>query len=131
MNNRTKYLKYGKETAKEVMDRDRECLFCRLKYHTEGQNLSDLEFNIFDIAHFINRSQGGLGVKENLILLCRWHHSHFDNSNKSYRQEMQQIAEDYLITLYPNLDISKLVYQKYGDWFYIEKGEVKLKEDSL
>ena len=48
--------------------------------------------------------------------------------NKSIKQEMQQIAEEYLFSLYPTLDISKLVYKKYGDWFYIEKGEVKLKE---
>lgn len=134
MNNRTKYLQFGKKTVEEIFERDNyTCFFCRIGYFKcfKGPvNLSDLGFNIFDPMHFIGKGKGGLGVVQNGICGCRNHHHIFDNGNvsRAIKQEMQQLAENYIITLYPNLDISKLVYEKYGDWFYIEKGEVKLKE---
>lgn len=134
MNKRTQYLQFGKKTIEEIFERDNySCLFCRLGYFKcfKGQiSLSGLGFNIFDPMHFIGKGQGGLGVKQNGICGCRNHHHVFDNGNvnKSIKQEMQQIAEDYIFSLYPDLDITKLVYKKYGDWFYIEKGEVKLKD---
>ena len=133
MNTRTKHLQFGKKTIEEIFERDNySCLFCRLGYFKcfKGQvNLSDIEFNIFDPMHFIGKGQGGLGVVQNGICGCRKHHHIFDNGNvsKKIKQEMQLLAEEYLFSLYPTLDIKKLVYEKYGDWFYIEKGEVKLK----
>lgn len=136
MNTRTKYLQFGRKTIEEIFERDNySCLFCKLGYFkcfNSKVNLSDLGFNIFDPMHFIGKGKGGLGVVQNGICGCRNHHHVFDNGNvrKSIKQEMQQLAEAYLFELYPNLDISKLVYSKYGDWFYIEKGEVKLKENA-
>lgn len=133
MNNRTKYLQFGKRTVEEIYERDNyTCLFCKVGYFKcfNGKvNLSDLGFNIYDPMHFIGKGKGGLGVVQNGICGCRNHHHVFDNGNvtSAIKQEMQQIAEEYIITQYPDLDISKLVYQKYGDWFYLEKGEVKLK----
>lgn len=115
MHKRTKYLKYDKETAMKVIERqEHECLFCKMGYHIEKQNLSNLEFNVYDIAHFINRSQGGLGVEENLVLLCRFHHHHLDNSNKGLRKEMLMIMEEYLKQCYPEWNKEKLVYKKWS-----------------
>ena len=132
MNNRTKYLQFGDRTKKEIFKRDNySCLFCKIGYFKcfDGLvNLADLGFNVFDPMHFIGKGQGGLGVVQNGICGCRKHHHIFDNGNvsKEIKEEMRQIAEDYLTSLYPNLDINKLTYQKYGNWFYLEKGEVKL-----
>lgn len=115
MHKRTKQLKYTKETALKVANRqNHECLFCKIGYHLKGQNLSELEFNVFDIAHFINRSQGGLGIEENLVLLCRYHHHHLDNGNKGLRKEMLLIMEEYLKQCYPEWNKEKLVYRKWS-----------------
>ena len=115
MNKRTKALQYTKETAEKVAERQNyECLFCKCGYHTERKNLSNLEFNVYDIAHFINRSQGGLGIEENLVLLCRFHHHHLDNSNKGLRTEMLLIMEEYLKQCYVGWNKDNLVYRKWN-----------------
>lgn len=113
MNKRTKATSYTKETKARVVERDsHSCLFCLKGYHIVGKNLSSLEFNVFDIAHYINRSQGGLGVEENLVLLCRYHHSLLDNGNKGLRSEMLSVIEEYLKSKYENWDKDNLVYKK-------------------
>ena len=109
----TKLLQFDKKTREKIYERDNYgCLFCRLGYHIVGKNLSNLEFNIFDIAHFINKSQMGLGIEENGVLLCRWHHSQLDNGNKGLRPEMLSIMEEYLKSKYENWDKVKLTYKK-------------------
>lgn len=64
-------------------------------------------------AHFIRRSQGGLGVDENIVTLCRECHEAFDNGNKEY----EQIIRNYLQSKYPEWDETKLIYKKYGGIF--------------
>lgn len=114
---RTQKLKYSKETAYKVAERDHHtCFLCSKGYHIAGKNLSSMEFNIYDIAHFINRSQGGLGIEENLVLLCRYHHSHLDNGNKGLREEMLSIIEEYLKNIYPDWDKDKLIYKKWSNY---------------
>lgn len=62
-------------------------------------------------AHFVNRSQGGLGIPENIITICRFCHNQMDNgmASKLYRIK----AEEYLKAHYPDWDVSKLVYNKW------------------
>lgn len=62
-------------------------------------------------AHFIGRAQGGLGVPENLLTVCRACHNQMDNgmASKLYRMK----AEEYLKSKYPEWDKSKLVYNKW------------------
>ena len=116
MNKRTKALQYTKETAYKVAERDNhECLFCKMGYHLEGINKSGLGSIVYDIAHFINRSQGGLGIEENLVLLCRYHHTLLDNGNKGLRPEMLSIMEEYLKSLYKDWNKDKLVYRKWNN----------------
>ena len=110
----TKLLQFSKETREKILERDNYgCLFCRLGYHIVGKNLSNLEFNVFDIMHFINKSQMGLGIEENGVCGCRWHHHLLDNGNKGLRQEMLSIMEEYLKSPYENWDKDNLVYKKW------------------
>lgn len=116
MNKRTKALQYTKETAYKVAERDNhECIFCKMGYHLQGKNLSGLGSIVYDIAHFINKSQGGLGIEENLVLLCRFHHNLLDNGNKGLRPEMLSIMEEYLKSLYIGWNKDKLVYRKWNN----------------
>lgn len=110
----TKLLQFSKETREAIYTRDNySCLFCRLGYHIVGKNLSSIEFNIFDAMHFINKSQMGLGVEQNGVCGCRYHHSLLDNGNKGLRKEMLSIMEEYLKSKYPDWDKDKLIYRKW------------------
>jgi hypothetical protein len=55
----------------------------------------------------------GLGIEENGVCGCRYHHSLLDNGNKGLRQEMLSIMEEYLKSKYPDWDKDDLVYKKW------------------
>lgn len=63
-------------------------------------------------AHFIPRSQGGLGVEENGLTLCLDCHNRYDNG--SGREETEARLEEYLKSKYSDWDKQKLYYKK-GD----------------
>ena len=73
--------------------------------------------NVMPNAHFIPRSQGGLGIEENIVTLCSnltdncCHHK-FDNGTKKEREEIANIIENYLKSKYPDWDKKKLVYRR-------------------
>lgn len=113
MSQYTKYLKFSKECIKTIQIRDDyTCLFCKLNYHMEQFNPNSLDFIIHDIAHFIPKSKLGLGIEQNGVECCRWHHHQLDNGNLGLRKEMLKIMEEHLKSIYPNWDKSKLVYKK-------------------
>lgn len=113
MHKRTKYLQYDKATAEKVIRRqNHECIFCRMGYRIAHRNMSSLGFNVYDIAHFIGKGQGGLGIEENLVLLCRYHHTKYDNGNNGWREEMEAIMEEYLKSQYKDWSRDKLIYRK-------------------
>lgn len=88
-------------TRERVLGRDaKSCILCGSTYPLE-------------IAHYIGRAQGGLGIPENLVTLCKKCHSDYDNSDK--REMMKPEIEAYLEGWYGEIDKSKLVYNKY-DW---------------
>ena len=62
-------------------------------------------------AHFIPRSQGGLGIKENIVTLCFKCHHEFDNG--SHRIDYEKIIEKYLKSKYEAWDKNKLIYNKW------------------
>lgn len=64
-------------------------------------------------AHYIRRSDGGLGIVENVVTLCLTCHARFDNGDK--REEYGTIIKDYLDTLYPDFSDSDRRYKKYQD----------------
>lgn len=98
MQRRTKAVAITPEVRAEVEERDNHCcIFCGRPGRGE--------------AHLINRSQGGLGIPENIVTVCRPCHHQMDNgqATKLYRAK----AEDYLKSKYPEWDRSKLVFDKW------------------
>ena len=89
-----------------VFLRDNEmCVICHNKY------------NVMPNAHFISRSQGGLGIEENIVTLCtdlteNKCHSRFDRGTKEQREELGNKIEGYLKSKYPNWNKENLIYKK-------------------
>lgn len=111
MANFTKKLQFTKHVQRVIVERDNyQCLFCRMKYHMPKEWRSDLA--IFDIMHFINKSDLGLGIEENGVLGCRYHHHMLDNGNDGHREEMLDIMRGYLESSYPEWEEKKLRYRK-------------------
>lgn len=64
-------------------------------------------------SHFIRRSQGGLGIEENIVTMCDRCHRMYDQGVD--RKAIEARTEDYLKSLYPNWDREKLYYKKWED----------------
>lgn len=63
-------------------------------------------------AHYIRRSQGGLGIEQNVVTLCPQCHHDFDNGNK--RIEIGNIIAEYLKSIYGKTWCEcDLVYNKW------------------
>lgn len=62
-------------------------------------------------AHFIARSQGGLGIPENGLTLCPECHRRYDQTTA--RNEMREYFREYLAGKYPDWDETKLYYRRY------------------
>ena len=63
-------------------------------------------------SHFIRRSQGGLGIEENIVTMCGRCHSMYDQYID--RENMETYIENYLRSHYPDWDREKLVYKKWS-----------------
>jgi predicted restriction endonuclease len=74
---------------------------------------------IHDIMHIVNKSQGGLGVEQNGIEGCRWHHNMMDNGKHS--EELREIAKEYLRSHYPGWTEESVTYNKYKDLIVYKK----------
>ena len=61
-------------------------------------------------AHFIARSQSGLGVPENGLTLCPECHRRYDQTTA--RAEMRGYFREYLSSIYEDWDETKLYYKK-------------------
>lgn len=97
MHKRTKAVAITPQVRARVEERDNYCcIFCGKAGRGE--------------AHLINRSQGGLGVEQNIVTVCRACHNEMDNGllTQIYREK----AENYLKAIYPEWDKSKLIYKK-------------------
>ena len=99
---KTEALKIDTETYNKVYERDKGCIICKTKIHDkiiEG-NYAPLECH-----HFISRAKLGMGIEENLVMLCKYHHI----EETTYRQQIEQ----YLKGQYPHWNKERLVYKKY------------------
>ena len=99
MHKRTKALMISRSTKKKVWERDGgACVLCGCSR------------NAFPEAHYISRAQGGLGIEENIVTLCRRCHDEYDNG--VCRDEIRNTLREYLKSKYPDWDEEKLVYRK-------------------
>ena len=99
MQKRTKATSIPQKIRQEVEERDNHrCIFC-------GSS------NCRGEAHFIRRSQGGLGIAKNLLTTCRTCHRLLDESQAS--ELYKQKAREYLMSKYPDWNEEDLVYNKW------------------
>ena len=98
MHKRTRACAIPQEVKLIVYERDHErCIFCGAPGLPE--------------AHVIPRSHGGLGVPQNIITVCRACHDQLDNS--SNRQQMLDVAVEYLGSYYHEISQTDVIYQKW------------------
>jgi 5-methylcytosine-specific restriction endonuclease McrA len=87
------------KVRKEVMERDGgRCIICG-----STDNLQ--------VAHFVSRARLGLGIPQNLAILCACCHFEMDNG-KSHR-ELQKLVREHLQGLYEDWDEKNLIYSKW------------------
>ena len=100
MNNRTKATSINPKVKKDVHRRDEErCILCNLHVN---------EF--FASAHYIPRSKGGLGIKENIVTLCIDCHDEYDKTTR--RPIIKEQIKKYLNKHYPEFTDEQRIYRK-------------------
>jgi len=98
LNTRTKQTDIDAKIRAVVHERDRRrCVYC-------GRTDKTIE-----LAHYISRAQGGLGIPQNLISLCVECHGEYDGER---RNEMRGYLAEYLQAIYPELEERSLIYRK-------------------
>lgn len=98
MNKRTLATDVSARARKEVLERDDyRCIFCKT---TE----------CLTMAHYIPRSKGGLGIKENLVTACSICHWKLDKSNQ--RKNLLAFVGAYLDYFYPKFTDERRIYKK-------------------
>lgn len=96
---RSKACDISPKVRKEVLERDNnQCIICGANHGLQ-------------IAHYISRARLGLGTPENLVCLCLYHHSQYDNGK--YHREIKKAIEDYLRQYYPDWDGIQKTYSKW------------------
>lgn len=95
-----------------VRERDfNECIFCRAGYRME--KTTEYGRSTRELMHYIPRSRGGLGIRQNAAVGCTDHHRMLDNGSGGEREEMLALFRGYLEGIYPDWDERELVYSKW------------------
>ena len=99
MSKRSNACNISEKVKKKVWERDgHQCIICGSSYAKPN-------------AHYIRRSQGGLGIEENVVTLCNQCHHEYDNGNG--RVSIGYKIQWYLKSCYDNWDEEKLIYKKW------------------
>lgn len=104
----TKARDFSKKAKEQIAERDSIdgwpcCVFCGLAAPTPLA---------WSNAHYIARSQLGLGIPENGLTLCPKCHGRYDQSTD--RKQMREYFREYLKSKYENWSEDALIYRK-GD----------------
>ena len=87
------------KVRKEVLERDGyKCICCE-------------DTDSLQIAHYIPRSRLGLGIPQNLGVMCIRCHGEFDNGN--FHKEIQKHFREYLQAFYEGWNEKDLIYSKW------------------
>ena len=106
MNDRTKALAIPKAVKQAVSARDSFdgwpcCILCGKPAPNEIA---------WSNAHYIARSQGGLGIEENIVTLCPGCHRDYDQSDR--REEIRVHIKACLQSRYTDWNENNLTYEK-------------------
>lgn len=93
-------------TYNKVAERDKGCILCKLlKEHSKVKIAKEKGLPIlYQCHHFIPRSKLGMGIEENLVILCHYHHA----EESKYRNEIKS----YLKGKYENWNEKQLIFRK-------------------
>ena len=108
MHKRTKALAINPKIKKKVYERDNgRCIICG-RYGSPD-------------AHYIARSQSGLGIEHNIVTLCFNCQREYDHSVKRaiYREQIKQ----YLDEKYPGFPDEERVYNKWREYRHDNKSD--------
>ena len=98
MNDRTKALAISKSVKDTVFKRDGgKCILCGKPGIPE--------------AHYIPRSQGGLGIEENIVTLCRPCHNRLDQTAE--RERLLERVKQHLELWYPFFEARDRYYRRW------------------
>jgi 5-methylcytosine-specific restriction endonuclease McrA len=103
MSKRSKACEISQKTKQIVWDRDNhKCIYCGKYVPKSCAN-----------AHFIKRSQGGLGIPENVVALCP--KCHYEEDHGQNTKDYENYIEEYLKNYYGNTwNKENLIYKKYN-----------------
>lgn len=99
---RTKACEISQKIKEIVWNRDsQKCIYCGRWVPKSCAN-----------AHFIKRSQGGLGIEENVVTLCS--ECHYKEDFGQHTKLYESYIESYLKGIYgQDWNKEKLIYKKY------------------
>lgn len=107
----TRHLEFTAKARKAIHKRDNEtCVFCAAGYEPP----EDPAYcrTALQIMHIVPRSQLGMGVEQNGVLGCVWHHQMMDNGNRENREEMLTMLEERMRRIYPGWTRETVTYRK-------------------
>lgn len=105
----TKATDISLKVKKEAWERDGgKCVVC-------GNRV-----NVMPNAHYIRRSQGGLGIAKNIFTACtnltgNQCHRRFDEGTEDEQEKLGAKIRTYFKSVYPDWDEKDLYYRKYGE----------------
>lgn len=109
MHEQTKAVDIPKKVKEEVYERDAQVV-------GEGVCIICLGPGGIPNSHYIRRSQGGLGIPENVGTMCIHCHDAYDFGANGKREEIGKRFRDYLKARYPGWNEKDLVYSKWADF---------------
>ena len=100
MSKRSKACDISPKVRKEVLERDgHRCIICGSNYGLQ-------------IAHYISRGRSGLGIPQNLAVMCFSCHFEFDNGK--LHKEIGEAFREHLQAHYPDWNEKELIYKKWS-----------------